>query len=82
MYAQFFGGYLLSKGAVSPEQLTSAISKLSDTHIKLGTLAMHKGYMTASEVDEVCFLQTRDSKIVRFVTSLSKPLMEFPRRKQ
>ncbi|MCR4998921.1 MAG: chemotaxis protein CheX [Lachnospiraceae bacterium] len=62
MYAQFFGGYLLSKGAVSPEQLTSAISKLSDTHIKLGTLAMHKGYMTASEVDEVCFLQTREDK--------------------
>ncbi|MBP5266844.1 MAG: chemotaxis protein CheX [Lachnospiraceae bacterium] len=62
MYAQFFGGYLLSKEAVTPEQLTSAISKLSDTHIKLGTLAMHKGYMTASEVDEVCFLQTREDK--------------------
>lgn len=62
MYAQFFGGYLLSKEAVTPEQLTSAISHLSDTHIKLGTLAMHKGYMTASEVDEVCFLQTREDK--------------------
>ena len=34
MYAQFFGGYLLSKEAVTPEQLTSAISHLSDTHIK------------------------------------------------
>lgn len=63
MYAQFFGGYLLSKEAVTPEQLTSAISKLSDTHMKLGTLAMHKGYMTASEVDEVCFLQTREDKL-------------------
>ncbi|MCR5640103.1 MAG: chemotaxis protein CheX [Lachnospiraceae bacterium] len=62
MYAQFFGGFLLGKNAVTPEQLTSAISKLSDTHIKLGTLAMHKGYMTASEVDEVCFLQTREDK--------------------
>lgn len=62
MYAQFFGSYLLSKNAVTPEQLTAAISRLSDTHIKLGTLAMHKGYMTASEVDEVCFLQTREDK--------------------
>ena len=62
MYAQFFGSYLLNNDAVSPEQLTTAIARLSDTHIKLGTLAMHKGYMTASEVDEVCFLQTREDK--------------------
>lgn len=62
MYAQFFGSYLLNKKAVTPEQLTTAISRMSDTHIKLGTLAMHKGYMTASEVDEVCFLQTREDK--------------------
>lgn len=62
MYAQFFGSFLLSRKAVSAEQLTEAISRMSDTHIKLGTLAMHKGYMTASEVDEVCFLQTREDK--------------------
>ena len=62
MFAQFFGSYLLSKNAVTADQLTQAIAKLADTHIKLGTLAMHKGYMTASEVDEVCFLQTREDK--------------------
>lgn len=62
MYAQFFGSYLLSKNAVTPQQLTEAISHLSDSHIQLGTLAMHKGYMTAEEVDEVCFLQTREDK--------------------
>ena len=62
MYAQFFGSYLLSQQAVSPEALTAAISMLADTHIKLGTLAMHMGYMTASEVDEICFLQTREDK--------------------
>lgn len=62
MFAQFFGSYLLSRNAVTADQLTQAISKLADTHIKLGTLAMHKGYMTASEVDEVCFLQTREDK--------------------
>ena len=62
MYAQFFGSYLLSKNAVTPQQLTEAISHLSDSHIRVGTLAMHKGYMTAEEVDEVCFLQTREDK--------------------
>ncbi|MGN0240767.1 MAG: chemotaxis protein CheX [Candidatus Weimeria sp.] len=62
MYAQFFGSYLLSKNAVTPKQLTEAISHLADSHIKLGTLAMHKGYMTAEEVNEVCMLQKREDK--------------------
>jgi hypothetical protein len=62
MFAQFFGSYLLAHQAVSPDELIAAISMLADTHIKLGTLAMHMGYMTSSEVDEVCFLQTREDK--------------------
>lgn len=62
MYAQFFGNYLLNRNAVTPEQLAKAIANSSNTHIKLGTLAMHKGFMTAAEVDEVCFLQTREDK--------------------
>lgn len=62
MFAQFFGSYLLNRNAVSPENLTAAISMLADTHIKLGTLAMQMGYMTANEVDEVTFMQTREDK--------------------
>lgn len=62
MYSQLFGSYLLSKEAVTPEQLADAIAKAGDSHIKLGTLAIHKGLMVASEVDEVCFLQTREDK--------------------
>lgn len=62
MYAQFFGAYLLSQGAITPEQLTDAIKALSDARIKLGTLAIHHGLMTAREVEEVCFLQTREDK--------------------
>ena len=62
MYAQFFGAYLLNHDAVSSEQLIDAIRKLSDTRLKLGTLAMHEGLMTAGEVDEVCFIQTREDK--------------------
>ena len=62
MFAQFFGSYLLNKKIVTPEQLSEAIGKIKDSRIKLGTLAMHQGLMTASEVDEVCFLQSREDK--------------------
>ncbi|MBD8914845.1 MAG: chemotaxis protein CheX [Pseudobutyrivibrio sp.] len=62
MYSQFFGSYLLRRGAITPEQLTHAISQSSAAHIKLGTLAIHKGYMVASEVEEVCYLQTREDR--------------------
>ena len=47
MYTQFFGTYLLSGGYVTPEQLFSAMQRQSKEHIKLGTLAIHAGYMTA-----------------------------------
>lgn len=62
MYTQFFGSYLLRESVVTPEQLIKAIDKLTSAHVKIGTLAMHKGLMTASEVDEVCFLQKRIDK--------------------
>lgn len=62
MYSQLFGSYLLRKEAVTPEQLADAIAKVGDAHIKLGTLAIHQGLMVAAEVDEVCFLQTREDK--------------------
>ncbi len=62
MYSQFFGSYLLRKNAITKEELTKAISQLSAAHIKLGTLAIHKGYMVASEVDDICFMQTREDR--------------------
>ncbi|MCR5144065.1 MAG: chemotaxis protein CheX [Lachnospiraceae bacterium] len=62
MFSQFFGSYLLRKEVITSEQLAEAISKVSETHIKLGTLAIHSGYMVASEVDEVCYLQSREDK--------------------
>lgn len=62
MFAQFFGNFLLGKDAVTTEQLSKAIAQTQSTHVKLGTIAMQKGYMTAAEVDEVCFMQTREDK--------------------
>lgn len=63
MYAQFFGNYLLSRGAITGEQLIHAMQKKSVGHMKLGTLAMHAGYMTANEVDQIVIMQThQDSR--------------------
>jgi hypothetical protein len=53
MYAQFFGTFLLSHNVVTKDQLLSALGKKSSQHMKLGTLAIMKGYMTANEVDNV-----------------------------
>ena len=62
MYTQFLGNYLLQKGIVSQEQLFNAMARLSQTHIKLGTIAIHEGLMTANEVDECLYIQTREDK--------------------
>lgn len=62
MYGQFFGSYLLNKKAVTPAQLNTAIGEMGKSHLKLGTLAMYKGYMTSDEVDECCYIQRREDK--------------------
>ena len=62
MYTQFLGNYLLQKGLVNQNQLFNAMSRLSQTHIKLGTIAIHEGLMTAKEVDECLYVQTREDK--------------------
>ena len=62
MYTQFFGNYLLSQGYVTQEQLFEAMQKQSSQRMKLGTLAMHAGLMTAAEVDQIVILQTHYDK--------------------
>lgn len=62
MYGQFFGSFLLNVKAVTPQQLSAAITDMGKSHIRLGTLAMYKGYMTSDEVDECCFIQRREDK--------------------
>ncbi len=62
MFTQFLGNYLLQKEIVTQEQLFNAMSRLSQTHIKLGTIAIHEGLMTAKEVDECLYIQTREDK--------------------
>lgn len=62
MYTQFFGNFLLSRNAVTSEQLIAALKQKASQHLKLGTLAIHSGYMSASEVDQVVILQTHQDR--------------------
>ncbi|MGN0341385.1 MAG: chemotaxis protein CheX [Roseburia sp.] len=62
MYTQFFGNFLLSKGAISAEDLVNALHKQSTTYLKLGTLAIHAGLLTSSEVDAIVIMQTHQDK--------------------
>lgn len=62
MYAQFFGNYLLSKRAVTSEQVIQAMEEQHIRHLKLGTLAIHAGYMDAAQVDDVLMRQAQECK--------------------
>ena len=62
MYSQFFGNYLLSKHIIPADKLISAIENLHTKHIKLGTLAIHAGLMTAAQVDAIVIRQTHEDK--------------------
>ena len=63
MYSQFFGNYLLSKQAVTTDQLVHAIQEQHTKHLRLGTLAMHAGLLTALQVDNVVIRQTHEDRL-------------------
>jgi CheY-specific phosphatase CheX len=47
---------------VTKEQLISAMQREKDEHMKLGTLAIHAGYMDAAQVDLVVIEQTHQDR--------------------
>lgn len=63
MYTQFFGNFLLNNKVVNPDQLLELMEEQNRSHIKVGTLAMHAGYMTADEVDSIIIMQTHEDKM-------------------
>lgn len=63
MYTQFFGNFLLNNKIVNPDQLLELMAEQNKSHIKVGTLAMHAGYMTADEVDSIIIMQTHEDKM-------------------
>ncbi len=63
MYTQFFGNFLLNNKIVNPDQLLELMAQQNKSHIKVGTLAIHAGYMTADEVDSIVIMQTHEDKM-------------------
>ena len=62
MYAQFFGNFLLSHELITTKQLLEAMERKKANRPRLGTLAMHAGYLTASEVEHIHIMQTHKDK--------------------
>lgn len=62
MFAQFFGNYLLNRHLVSPEHLSDVFRDIKNTRIKLGTLAVKAGRMTAAQVEKAHTEQQRTDK--------------------
>lgn len=62
MYTQFFGNFLLEKNLITKEQLIQAIEIQKGEQLRLGTLAVHAGLMTATEVNHIHALQTQKDK--------------------
>ncbi|MBQ6844590.1 MAG: chemotaxis protein CheX [Agathobacter sp.] len=62
MYTQFFGNYLFSNGHITKEQLLSALARQSKTSIRISTMALYTGYMSAQEVEYVIDLQKKEGK--------------------
>ncbi|MCC6749116.1 MAG: chemotaxis protein CheX [Deltaproteobacteria bacterium] len=57
MSAKFFGQFLLERGRIGRDQLLAAV-KLQDTvNLKVGTIAVDRGFMTATQVEEINLLQ-------------------------
>lgn len=60
MFTQLFGNYLLQKEIVTKDQLMDAIKQSASSHIKVGSLAIHSGYMTPEQVERVYIIQTHE----------------------
>ncbi|MHC5039305.1 MAG: chemotaxis protein CheX [Planctomycetota bacterium] len=53
MTAKFFGQFLLERGRINREQLIVGVELQKHVNVKLGTLAVDRGYMKIEDVDRV-----------------------------
>lgn len=62
MYNQFFGNYLFSKGYINREQLIPALMHQDTEPVRVSTLALYSGYMSAEEIKAITNLQLKNEK--------------------
>ena len=58
----YLGNYLLRNRLIDTDTLRSILDLQQDTHLRLGVLAMHEGFMTAEEVERVHQMQSKIDK--------------------
>ena len=64
MFAQFFGSYLINEKLITKDQFLHILSKKNSTMLKLGAVAINKGYMNYDQVERIHEIQKiQDKKI-------------------
>ena len=62
MFTQFFGQFLLNQSLVTSDELQTVFQNVKETRLKLGTIAIHEGYLNNQQVDAINALQKKQDK--------------------
>ena len=62
MFSQLFGKYLVEKGVIGYADYRDAVQKQMDVRVKLGTIAIAEGMLTAEQADTIHKLQKQFDK--------------------
>ena len=63
MTAKFFGQFLLERGKIIKEELLDAIKFQKELNVKLGTIALDAGYLTAEQIEGIFSEQQCSDKL-------------------
>ncbi len=53
MFSQLFGAFLLRREALTPEQLMAAFTACEGASLKIGTKALHCGFLASAQLDDL-----------------------------
>ena len=53
MFAQFLANFLLKEKYINKRELIECLKKMKNSRVKLGVLAIDRGYLTAAQVEEI-----------------------------
>jgi len=62
MFSQLFGRYLVEKSVIKEADYKSIISRQLSIHVKLGTIAIAEGFLTAEQVEDINLTQRGQDK--------------------
>lgn len=62
MFSQFFGQFLLNESLITPLELNKVFKNVRNTRLKLGTIAIHEGFLNNQQVESINELQKKQDK--------------------